>query len=100
MVSIYDLTTVETDRPAPRKTDMNTSTFRTDSMEQVTYTHPDFPGVKALATRFTGSRRWAVVGFGSTGYTAHCVNGPRDWFTKTDAAEMAALFVTRGREFL
>jgi len=88
-----------------QRSEMNTSTYQSKTMTQETRTHADFPSRTALLTRFAGSRRWAVVGkepassFGGE-RTVHCHNGPRDWFSRSDAVEMAERFVTRGWDFL
>ncbi len=75
--------------------------FADRHIEQINVTHDDFPGHSALLTRFAGSREWSV-----SGHCPHfadpvrCCDGPNLTFTRSQALEMAELFVLKGRTFL
>ena len=56
---------------------------------------------KAVATRFSGSKEWAVTGFYEGSDKAYrCYDGPKSHFSRADAIEMMDVFVNRGRQWL
>ena len=81
---------------------MNLSTYKTPHMTQIAVTVEGF-NERALLTRFSGSRLWAVRGsFGNDRpYDVILHDGiSRQSFLKGTALELAERFIRTGREFL
>ena len=78
---------------------MNTSTYRSDSMEQISVTAEGFKN-RALLTRFAGERTWAVRGAYYDDFNVVMHDGEKTHFLKSTALELAEQFIRTGREFL
>ena len=80
---------------------ITTSTYRSESIEQISVTAEGFTN-RALLTRFRGSRTWSVRGsFGDQmQYGVECHDGLKTQFIRATALELAERFVCTGREFL
>ena len=80
---------------------MNTSTYKSGSIEQISVTIDGYAN-RVLLTRFKGSRTWSVRGsFGSQArYEVECHDGLKTQFIRATALELAERFITTGREYL
>jgi hypothetical protein len=78
---------------------MNTSTFRSETIEQITVTVEGFKA-RALLTRFAGERTWAVRGANFERFDVVLRDGERERFLKSTAMRLAEQFIRTGREYL
>ena len=78
---------------------MNTSTYKSDSIEQISVTVEGFDS-RALLTRLVGQRTWAVRGAYADDFSVVMHDGEKTRFIKSTALRLAEQFIRTGREFL